>query len=408
MTDPYDPALNTFPPSRMEGLKRLATFAFKAGRAYATGRNTDPGPDGEHAVSKLSPYIRHRLITEQEVIETVLEAHSLQGSEKYIQEVMWRTYFKGWLEHRPSVWDAYKDGVQAALNACETDSALKSNYEAAIAGRTGIAYFDSWAKELVTYGYLHNHTRMWFASIWIFTLELPWELGADFFLRHLLDGDAAANTCSWRWVGGLHTKGKTYLARSSNIERFTNGRFTPGSELASDAPPLFESIEHTQHPLPVSGAVNHAENIGLLLHEEDMDAGHIQARFKASAVAGFLCTQARSPAATSSDVSRFAQGAMRDALSRHNSTDILSMPDAVLMWAKQHDVETVVLPYAPTGPVKDSLATVRAVLSENGVKTAAIIRDYDSACWPHADRGFFKLKKKMPKIIAAFSQTTLF
>jgi deoxyribodipyrimidine photo-lyase len=65
-------------------------------------------------------------------------------------------------------------------------------------------------QELVETGYLHNHARMWFASIWIFTLRLPWELGADFFLRHLLDGDAASNTLSWRWVAGLHTKGKHY------------------------------------------------------------------------------------------------------------------------------------------------------------------------------------------------------
>ena len=43
---------------------------------------------------------------------------------------------------------------------------------------------------------------MWFASIWIFTLKLPWQKGAEFFLRELYDGDAASNTLSWRWVAG--------------------------------------------------------------------------------------------------------------------------------------------------------------------------------------------------------------
>ena len=94
-------------------------------------------------------------------------------------------------------------------------------------GATGIDCFDAWARELVATGYLHNHARMWFASIWIFTLRLPWELGADFFLRHLIDGDPASNTLSWRWVAGLQTAGKTYLATAENIARFTGGRFAP-------------------------------------------------------------------------------------------------------------------------------------------------------------------------------------
>ena len=68
---------------------------------------------------------------------------------------------------------------------------------------------------------------MWFASIWIFSLGLPWTLGADFFLRHLVDGDPASNTLSWRWVAGLHTRGKTYAARAENIARYTEGRFHP-------------------------------------------------------------------------------------------------------------------------------------------------------------------------------------
>jgi deoxyribodipyrimidine photo-lyase len=82
---------------------------------------------------------------------------------------------------------------------------------------------------------------MWFASIWIFTLGLPWRIGADFFYRHLLDGDAASNTLSWRWVAGLHTRGKAYAAESWNIEKFTGGRFnTAIYEMRSD----IESLDH--------------------------------------------------------------------------------------------------------------------------------------------------------------------
>jgi deoxyribodipyrimidine photo-lyase len=84
--------------------------------------------------------------------------------------------------------------------------------ERAVNGQTGLTCFESWVTELVETGYLHNHARMWFASIWILTLGLPWRLGAVFLYRHLLDGDAASNTLGWRWVAGLQTRGKPYPA----------------------------------------------------------------------------------------------------------------------------------------------------------------------------------------------------
>ena len=88
---------------------------------------------------------------------------------------------------------------------------------------------------------------MWFASIWLFTLKLPWQAGAHFFLSHLLDGDVATNTLSWRWVAGLHTKGKAYLARRSNIAKYTENRFAP-TQLASKAVPITEDPLQTLSP----------------------------------------------------------------------------------------------------------------------------------------------------------------
>ncbi len=92
-------------------------------------------------------------------------------------------------------------------------------------GKTNINCFNYWVDELKKYNYLHNHTRMWFASIWIFTLELPWQLGAEFFMKHLFDGDSASNTLGWRWVAGIQTKGKHYSAQAWNIKKFTNNKF---------------------------------------------------------------------------------------------------------------------------------------------------------------------------------------
>ena len=225
-------------PSRDCGERRLRSFLPNAGRRYAERRNYDHGPGDRSNVSTLSPWIRHRLVTEAEVVRAVLEKQTYRSAEKFIQEVLWRTYWKGWLELRPGVWDDYRGAVDGWHRELAGDDVLRNRYCKATEGRTGIDCFDAWARELVEHGYLHNHARMWFASIWIFTLKLPWELGADFFLRFLLDGDPASNTLSWRWVAGIQTPGKTYLARPDNIAKFTGARWKAIDQLATEAAPV--------------------------------------------------------------------------------------------------------------------------------------------------------------------------
>ncbi len=142
----------TFTPTRSAGLARLNDFVPRAGRIYADGRNADHGPDARANVSMLSPYIRHRLVTEEEVVAAVLARHSGAVAEKFVQEVLWRTYWKGWLELRPEVWARF---------VAERDAVTTNKYVAAAeAGTTGIDGFDDWARELTETGYLHNHARM--------------------------------------------------------------------------------------------------------------------------------------------------------------------------------------------------------------------------------------------------------
>ena len=241
-----DPLQTDWTPTRAAGLARLAGFQPRMGR-YGGVRTHDLGPGDRGNVSMMSPWLRRRLVTEREAVEAALARFAPSTVEKFVQEVIWRTYFKGWLEHRPSVWTDYAAGVPRDLEAL--DGAAARRLAEAEAGATGIAPFDAWARELVETGYLHNHARMWFASIWIFTLGLPWRLGARFFLRHLLDGDPASNTCSWRWVAGLHTPGKTYVARSSNIVKYTGGRFEGVRGLAKDPAPLDEGGLPPKGPL---------------------------------------------------------------------------------------------------------------------------------------------------------------
>ena len=383
----------SFKPSRAAAEARLASFVPNAGGAYALRRNLDIA--GHPHVSGLSPYLRHRIVTEEDVLQGVLRRHSPAAAEKFIQEVYWRTYWKGWLEQRPSVWTAYRAGLAAALNNVQTQSGLRTEWEAACLGRTGIDCFDHWAQELADTGYLHNHARMWFASIWIFTLRLPWELGADFFLRHLLDGDPASNTLGWRWVAGLQTVGKTYLARADNIAKYTENRFTP-TGLASFAAPLAGPPHPERSPLPMAGHIPpdllRDGRIGLLMTEDDLSPEWLPQGLPTAIYDG---TRHRSPLNVSPYVTDFVSGAISDLKVRSGSP--LATPqttEEIDAWAKDTKLEALVLAHPPVGGTADAIAALKTPVIRQ-------IRPYDQAAWPHAKAGFFKFKTQIPKLLAA-------
>lgn len=375
------------PATRAAALTALNAFLPYAGRAYAAERNYDLGPQDRHNISCLSPYIRLRLLTEEEVIRAVLARHSFVDAQKFVQEVFWRTYWKGWLEMRPSIWRDW----QADLTQLDADAA---NIRMATEGRTGIDCFDSWARELVDTGYLHNHARMWFASIWIFTLGLPWQLGAAFFLRHLLDGDPASNTLSWRWVAGLQTLGKTYLATPENIETFTKGRFHP-SPMAHDPGP-------NPVPAPPPSALPDADASPagptlLLLTQEDLHAETLPLGKAEIAVIAALEPQNET---VSTIVAGFRAAALEDGLHRaaaHFDAPILT--GDTLAIAQKLGVSQIVTAYAPIGPIADQLTALAEAGSAQGVTLHRVRREWDTAAWPHATKGFFPFREKIPTLL---------
>ena len=210
-----------FPISRDNTLKKLDDFIENNILDYTKSRNFDFGIQNRKNTSCLSPYISHGIISETEIINKVLKKYLFNKTEKFIQEVLWRVYWRGWLELRPMVWNDFLIKLEALNEKYKTNK----NYLNAIKGETNIQCFNDLVNELKETNYLHNHARMWFASIWIFTLELPWELGAEFFLKYLYDGDSSSNTLGWRWGAGIQTPGKHYLASEWNIKKFTNNRY---------------------------------------------------------------------------------------------------------------------------------------------------------------------------------------
>jgi len=399
-------------PTREEALHRLSDFVPRAGRDYAANRNYDRGPAERSNVSTLAPYVRCRLLTEEEILRAVLERFRPASATKFVQEIFWRAYWKGWLESRPAVWSDYRRGLASRLVEVERDRDLGIEYEAAVGGRTGIDAFDAWARELIETGYLHNHARMWFASIWIFTLLLPWELGADFFIRHLACGDPASNTLSWRWVAGLHTQGKTYLARASNIRHYTDERFDVGARLRTSAPALRDRA-YPSGALPLLDLQPSVEGGALLiLHDDDAGSESLPlATYDVRASVAVLAAAGRSPQPLGARAAAFARGALVDALSRAAGgganepivagDDVTAAAMSIAERADAVQAKVALTGFAPVGPVRDALDSLRAPLARRGVSLVEIGRRFDALAWPHATRGYFGLRHKIPEILRA-------
>ena len=408
-----------FTPTRDAGLERLNQFLPRAGRAYANNRNHDDGPpqDGgaRSNVSQLSPWLHAGLLSETEVVSATLSQHSPSAAEKFIAEVFWRVYFKGYLEQRPSVWAQYCEDRDAALARLDNNSGLRTAYAEATEGRTGIEAFDVWARELVETGYLHDHARMWFASIWIFTLKLDWELGADFFLRHLVDGDAASNTLSWRWVGGLHTKGKTYLARPDNIARYTaNHPDGPlaAEGLAGDAPALEEPVEHTRRtlvlPAPLRSVALDAP-YALVLHDEAASHEPLDLPSPPALIIGAARSAQRSPIEVGEKAAAFAGDAVQSGVAKAAQafdvpTATWSSDAALAPLLEDAGLTQVAVPYLPTGWTHDALWPELAPMVDNH-RAHVLLDDLNRATWPHAKAGFFGVKKQIDKILRELAIT---
>lgn len=393
-------SLRLFPPSRAEALARLDAFLPRAGRHYAEQRNADHGPDARNNVSLLSPYVRHRLISEEEIVSAVLARHSGAACEKFVQEVLWRTYWKGWLEMRPAVWTRFI----AERDAIQPTGGMAKVIADAEAGNTGIEGFDDWAQELVRDGYLHNHARMWFASVWIFTLGLPWTLGADFFLRHLIDADPASNTLSWRWVAGLQTAGKSYLATADNIARYTNGRFKPKG-LATSASPLTEAPLPAVRPITAQAAHDMQIPALLLITGEDCSPETLLPR--EAAIHGIHTVGSVSGWPWGESARRFVTDASHDAAKRASavfgcSSSFADQLDAnqIIGAARAANASHIITPYAPVGPVADALDGLAPALASVGLPLIRLRREWDSVFWPYATKGFFPFKEKIPTLLA--------
>ena len=378
-----------FETSRASAVERLNKFVDENLFEYSKLRNFDYGPSNRSNISCLSPYITHGVISELEVIKKSLKKFSFSKNEKFIQEILWRTYWKGWLELRPQVWKDYLNELK------KTREEFKENidYKNAIEGNTNIECFNEWVKELVENNYLHNHARMWFASIWIFTLNLPWQLGAEFFLKHLYDGDAAANTLGWRWVAGIQTQGKNYLASEWNIKKFTNNRFN-NIKLNENAPPKISHKTYSSLKLELNNPQN-LEKKNLLIFENNLSfeiSDFKDQKFKKI----FLISNKNENRTIelSEKLLQFKYQLIEDQKKRLEEKSIDS--EIIDLSEIQNINETSYGLYPTVGENMDFINT-------NNLKIEFLYRKLDQFSWQYCNKGFFNFKNYIPKIITTFN-----
>jgi len=378
-----------FEASRAKAVDKLNDFVENNLSEYSKLRNFDFGPDDRSNISCLSPYITHGVINELEVIDKSLKKFSFAKNEKFIQEVLWRVYWKGWLELRPNVWSDYL----VELNNLRNEFKSNQNYLNAIEGKTNIECFNQWVKELKENNYLHNHTRMWFASIWIFTLELPWQLGAEFFMQHLYDGDAASNTLGWRWVAGIQTQGKHYLASEWNIKKFTNNRFQ-NIQLNENASPIFSDKTYS---IGKKDFLNFEilEDKILLIFENNMTfefSDFKEHKFKKILL---ISNEANRNIKLSEKVLKFKANLLEDQKTRLIEKSINC--ETININDLKNITEKV---YALYPTVSENLNFIQNNQLQN---IKFLYRKLDQFSWQYCNKGFFNFKNYIPKIISNFN-----
>ena len=378
-----------FEPSNVFALEKLNNFIDKNLTDYSKLRNFDFGPNKRSNISCLSPYVTHGVTNEIEIIKKVLEKYSFVKNEKFIQEVLWRTYWKGWLELRPKVWEDFlKD-----LTVIKKDFKGNKNYLNAINGATDIDCFNQWVKELKNYNYLHNHARMWFASIWIFTLGLPWQLGAEFFMKFLFDGDSASNTLGWRWVAGVQTKGKNYVASEWNIKKFTNNRFN-SIKLNDNPSPIIDDRSY----YIVNNDFDNADlsiSDTLLIFENNLSFEKSDFYNKSFKNIYFIFNENGNRKIKLDDkVLNFKKSLV------NNQIEILrnkSINCKMIDINSLKDMNENLLALYPT--VGENLDYINS----NGLKNISFLyRKIDQYSWKYCNKGFFNFKNYIPKIINEF------
>ena len=378
-----------FKPSRTFAEELMNEFIENNLVNYSKLRNFDYGPDKRSNVSCLSPYVTHGVISEVELIKKSLNKYSFAKNEKFIQEIMWRTFWKGWMELRPDVWADYL----LELNQIKDKYKNDQDYKKAVEGSTEIQCFNEWVGELKENNYLHNHARMWFASIWIFTLELPWQLGAEFFMQHLYDGDPASNTLGWRWVAGIQTQGKNYLASEWNIKKFTDNRFKNIKLKENASPKKVEKFYPILKKDFINPDIEKGKNLLVFENSLSLELSEL-INNKFNKIKLITNNNQNRKIKLSEKTMNFKTQLFEDQKKRLKDK---SLECEILDISKIEDIADSYLLYPTVGETLDYIE------SKKFSEVKFLYRELDQFSWQYCNKGFFNFKNYIPKIIQKFN-----
>ena len=231
------PAKDVFPPSPEAAQARLDAVD---PQAYARSRNHIDG-----AVTRLSPYLTHGIITLPEAYQRINARTPLEPQGKLVFEF-------GWREYHHHVWAHLGERIQQSLHTGLHDDASYATQvpEDVRQAATGIPAIDEAVRTLYATGYLHNHARMWLASYLVHIRKVHWHAGASWMIAHLLDGDLASNHLSWQWVAGTGST-KPYLFNADNVARYAPEPWhSPGTTIDTTYEVLDEVARSPKSLLP--------------------------------------------------------------------------------------------------------------------------------------------------------------
>jgi deoxyribodipyrimidine photo-lyase len=190
---------------------------------YARTRNALDG-----AVTRLSPYITHGLLTVAQCVQALRKHQALSFEDKLVFEFAWREYFH-------HVWERLGEKILHDIRSPVWPGAYAQQLPDDIRqARTGVPVIDQTVRDLYATGYLHNHARMWLASYVVHLRKVHWRTGADWLYGHLLDGHLASNHLSWQWVAGTFSS-KPYLFNAENVAKYAPAAYhSPGTVIDTD------------------------------------------------------------------------------------------------------------------------------------------------------------------------------
>ena len=227
---PSDAATSPIRGGRSAALQALGAIR---PQAYERTRNFLAGD-----VTRLSAPLRHGVLTLSEVRDRALAVAERPGDAgKLVNEFAWRDYWQRlYFQLGEGIWDD-REALKTGFRAEDYTSDLPQDLAD---GETTLRCMDSFADDLASHGWLHNHARMWLAAYLVHWRRVRWQTGARWFLRHLIDGDPASNNLSWQWVASSFSS-KPYIFNRENLERYTDGLYCRACKHAAAGTCPFEA-----------------------------------------------------------------------------------------------------------------------------------------------------------------------